>query len=323
MRTSFPGLAGLPLREAHARHLRVAERHAGDDPVVARAGRAQDVVDDEVRLVRADVREQEFARGVAGRPDVVVRGAQSIGQHGLAVLIEPHAGRVEVVRFEPGAPARGHQQLGTLDHLAVRKVEPPPPPVVLSAVAGRPGQQPDALLLERGDERGRRILVLVGEDPGKDLDRGDARAEPGVDLGELDPDGPRPQDGDRAGTDSGFQMASLLVQYGPSSMPSMGGVTDSVPVARTIRSASTSVPSAISIRCGPTRRASSMRTRTPSRSNGLAPPPDCASMMCRARSRTARKSTSTAGTLTPKRSASRASAAILALRSMTLVGTQP
>src|SRR6266545_745389 len=93
------------------------------------------------------------------------------------------------------------------------------------------------------------------------------------------------------GTDSGFQMASLLVQYWPSSIPSIGGVTDSLPVARTIRSASISVQSASSIR--------------------------------RARSRTARKSTSTAGTRTPKRSAARASAAILALRSMTLVGTQP
>ena len=61
----------------------------------------------------------------------------------------------------------------------------------------------------------------------------------------------------------------------------------------------------------------------PASSNGVAAPPDCSSMMRRARSRTARKSTSTEGMRTPKRSASRAMAAIFALRSMTFVGTQP
>ena len=93
-------------------------------------------------------------------------------------------------------------------------MQPPPPSVVLGAVTGRPGHQADALLLERGDEGRRRILVLVGEDPRKDLDRGDARAEPGVDLGELDPDGPSPQDGDRRGDRLGLPDGLLVGPVG-------------------------------------------------------------------------------------------------------------
>src|SRR6266545_4157044 len=63
----------------------------------------------------------------------------------------------------------------------------------------RPRYQPNAFLLQCGDEFGSCVLVLIVEDPGKDLDGGHARAEPSVDLGELDPDGPRSQDGDRPG----------------------------------------------------------------------------------------------------------------------------
>ena len=94
-------------------------------------------------------------------------------------------------------------------------------------------------------------------------------------------------------------------------------------MARTIRSATILVPSAISISCGPTRCASSFRTVIPSSSKGPASSPDEASITARTRSITAPKSTSTVGMRTPKRSASRASAAIFALRSMTLVGTHP
>ena len=127
---------------------------------------------------------------------------------------------------------------------------------------------------------------------------------------------------DRGGS-VGFQIASLFVQNGPSSSPSIGGIVASVPVVSTTRSASTCVPSASSIRCGPVRTASCMKTRMPARSNGAAPSPDWASMTSRARCWTAGRSTLTDGIRTPKRPASRASAAIFALRSMTLVGTHP
>src|SRR5439155_1522279 len=57
-------LPGLCFGEPDARDLGIAERHAGNDPVVARARPAEDVVDDEPGLVRPHVREQKLARRV-------------------------------------------------------------------------------------------------------------------------------------------------------------------------------------------------------------------------------------------------------------------
>ena len=137
------------------------------------------------------------------------------------------------------------------------------------------------------------------------------------------PIAPAPITARDAGGTLGSQIASLFVQKWPSLSPSIGGVVASVPVASTTRSASIGVPSSSSMRCGPTKRASCRKTRIPARSNGAGPSPLCASMTSRARCWTAGRSMVTDGMRTPNRSASRACAAILALRSMTFVGTQP
>ncbi len=67
-------------------------------------------------------------------------------------------------------------------------VHPRPSCSARSIVAAR--QEPDPLFLQRGDERSCRVLVLGRQDLRERLDRGDRRAEPRVDLGELDADRP-------------------------------------------------------------------------------------------------------------------------------------
>ena len=96
------------------------------------------------------------------------------------------------------------------------------------------------------------------------------------------------------GTPSPCQIASRLVQYPPSSSPSIGGALASDPVARTTRSASQTVPSAVSTRCGPVSRASCMQH---ARAAFLVRPRAVAdvssSISARTRRMTAGKSTST------------------------------
>ena len=65
------------------------------------------------------------------------------------------------------------------------------------------------------------------------------------------------------------------------------------PVARTTRSGSHTVPSAVSTRCGPVSRASCMSTRAPRSSYGRAPADVSSSISARTRRMTAGKSTST------------------------------
>ena len=137
------------------------------------------------------------------------------------------------------------------------------------------------------------------------------------------PMAPAPITASDAGGAVGPQMASLFVQKGPSSSPSIGGTVASVPVVSTTRSASTCVPSASSIRCGPISRASWRNTRIPARSNGTAPSPDCISMTSRARCWTAGRSTDHRRDPHAEPAGVAREGAIFALRSITLVGTQP
>ena len=137
------------------------------------------------------------------------------------------------------------------------------------------------------------------------------------------PIAPVPITASEAGGASGPQIASRFVQYGPSASPGIGGTAVSVPVANTTRSASSSVPSSSSIRCSPVRRACWRNTEIPASSKGFAPSPELASITSWARRWIAGRSTSTEGIRRPNLEASLASRAILALRSITLVGTQP
>ena len=84
--------------------------------------------------------------------------------------------------------ARRDQELVGAHGLAVTDLEPPPVPVVRCSADRHAHMKLDAFRLERRDECGGRRFVFVRQDPRSHLQHRDARAEPRVELGELDPD---------------------------------------------------------------------------------------------------------------------------------------
>ncbi len=148
----------------------------------------------------------------------------------------------------------------------------------------------DALLFQRGRERGGGLLVLGGEDVGECLQDRDLRPEPRVDLRELDPDRPGADDHERPGRLRRLPDRLLVRPERPVLQPvdrrdrGVGSGGEHDPVGLDLRAVRELDRDADRSGC-----ASCMKTRMPARSNGAAPSPDWASMTSRARCWTARK----------------------------------
>ena len=179
-----------------------------------------DVVHDDLGLVGADVREQQLARRVAGRPDVRPGRPKRLGQ--------PRSPSSS--SSTPAAPRScpsntGRRPVATRSSSA-RTVSAPPARPAIRRTRGcarsivTPVRSAMPSFLERGHERRRGAAVLGGQDVGERLEDRDLRPEPRVDLRELDADRAGADHHERRGGGSdGFQMASLFVQYGPVSDP--------------------------------------------------------------------------------------------------------
>ena len=153
---------GLPrglLAQAHARDLGVRIGHLRHHPVVARARPAQDVVDDELRFVGADMREQQLARRVAGGPHVAGRGAHGVVEHRLSrrrASPRRHPDRVRPARARARsrpAPARPRARRG-------RRSRPARSRCVARALDRGAREDRDPLGLQRGAKSDGRVLVL-------------------------------------------------------------------------------------------------------------------------------------------------------------------
>ena len=182
-----------------------------------------------------------------------------------------------------------------------------------------------SLLLQRGDERRGGVLVLVGQDLGEHLERGDRRAEPRVDLRELD--------ADRAGAD--HRERGRRGVRSPDRLPVRPERAVGQPLDRRHRGLGAggehdpvglelwSRPRA-AIRCSPVRRACWRNTRDPRVLEGLRALAGAGVDHLVGAALDRRQVHLDRGDpqAEPRRRPSRARA-ILALRSITLVGTQP
>ena len=181
------GLARGVLAQADARDLGIRVGHLRHHAVVARARPAQDVVDDELRFVRADMREQQLAGRVAGGPHVAGCGAQGVVEHRVPV-VELHPGGIQVVPIQHGLAAGRDQDPLGIQPVVARDLESPGPVGVARALDRGAREDRDPLGLQRGAKGDGRVLVLRGQQAIERLDDRDPCAEPGIDLRELDPD---------------------------------------------------------------------------------------------------------------------------------------
>jgi hypothetical protein len=147
-------LARLALGETDARDLGIAVRDARN-PVVPRP-RGRDVSTTTLGLVRANVREQQLAGGVARRPHVRVRRAERLGQDGTPSLVQRDPGGRQVVDVEHRLPPGRDEELVRSEGLAAGERDGPPPSVVLGALDRDAGAERDALGLEGRGGRPRR-----------------------------------------------------------------------------------------------------------------------------------------------------------------------
>ena len=179
--------------------------------------------------------EQEVAGRVSGHPDVRVPGPQRLGQDGRS---RPRRARCPAAARSWGSNI-GRRPVATRSSSATTGS---PPASVERPRRSRRGRaldpharaHRDAVGLERRQTEASRLLVLLGQDVGERLQRGDPRAEPRVDLRELDPDRARPDHRER----STAARPAPRSPRGSSStdrppIPGIGGTAASVPVART------------------------------------------------------------------------------------------
>ena len=210
MTTVVAGLARGVLAQADARDLGVRVGHLRHHPVVARARPAQDVVDDELRFVRADMREQQLAGRVAGGPHVAGCCAHGVVEHRVPV-VELHPGGIQIVPIQHGlAPGRDQYPLG-LEPVVAGDLDAPGPVDVARALDRGTREDRDPLGLQRGAKGDGRVVVLRGQQAIERLDDRDPRAESGVDLRELDPDRPA-ADHDEGRRDAAVMPDRLLVR---------------------------------------------------------------------------------------------------------------
>ena len=109
------------------------------------------------------------------------------------MIVQLHARRLQVVSVEHRPAPGGDQELIGSDRVEPGDVDTPAVAGLQRALDRHARVQGDAVLLERGDERRGGVVVLERKDVRQGLEDRHRRAEPCVDLCELD--------ADRAGTD--------------------------------------------------------------------------------------------------------------------------
>src|SRR5262249_45768685 len=203
---------------------------------------AQDVVDDDVRLVHGHVGERALAGDVTQRPDAG-RGTHAVvHRDGAQPLVDP--GRAGADRGEVSAPAGGHQQRLTGElRPAGQGDRETAGGGVGAADSGTPGTHRDAFPVEHPGAQTPGLRLLQRPQPARALAGRHPDAAPSATVTRLSnraktcasstPIAPPPSTSSESGTRSA-SIALWLVQNGVPARPGIGGTAGLVPVAMTM-----------------------------------------------------------------------------------------